>query len=112
MTSQVDQLFGYVQERCLWQFASRTWDRNENIEGVIGKAIDILTDKELTLDTPQDRLFYADAKVMVADFRARFEWIKSVGPAQARDLLHQLRDRLIDIAVTNSKNRELNHSLY
>ena len=35
MIEQVKQLVGYVQERCLWQFASRTWDRTENIEGVL-----------------------------------------------------------------------------
>jgi len=35
MTSKLDNLFDYVQERCLWQFASRTCDRTENIEGVL-----------------------------------------------------------------------------
>ena len=37
LKSQVDDLFDYVQERCLWQFFSRTWDRTENIEE-IGRA--------------------------------------------------------------------------
>lgn len=112
MSDKVDQLFAYVQERCLWQFVSRTWDRQENIDGVIAKATDLLTGKEMSMDTPMDKLFFADAKIMVADFRKRFPWIEDVGAAQMRDLMHQLKDRLVDIAITSSKNHELNHSLY
>ncbi|TWA70167.1 V-nitrogenase VFe protein subunit VnfG [Azospirillum brasilense] len=110
--SKIDQLYGYVQERCLWQFYSRNWDRQENIDGVLGKAAELLTGKELTLDTPQDRLFYADAKIMVKDFQERFPWISEAGPAQIRDLLNGLKERLVAIAITGSKNRELSHSLY
>ncbi len=114
MTSEakVDQLYNYVQERCLWQFYSRTWDRQANIDGVLGKAAELLTGKDLTLDTPQDRLYYADAKIMVNDCKERFPWIAEAGPAQIRDLLNALRDRLVAIAITQSKNRELSHSLY
>ncbi len=112
MSDKIDQLFGYVQERCLWQFFSRSKDRQENIDGIIAKATDLLTGKELSLDTPMDKLFYADAKIMVADFKQRFPWVENTGPAQMRELMHQLKDRLVDIAITSSKNDELNHSLY
>jgi len=112
MSDKIDQLFGYVQERCLWQFFSRSKDRQENIDGIIGKATYLLTGKELSLDTPMDKLFYADAKIMVADFKQRFPWVESTGPAQMRELMHQLKDRLVDIAITGSQNDELNHSLY
>jgi len=112
MNDKIDQLFGYVQERCLWQFASRSWDRKENIDGVIGKATEMLTGKELTLETPQDRMFYADAKIMVADFKARFPWIEQAGPAQLREMMQGLKEKVTDIAITSSKNHELNHSLY
>jgi nitrogenase delta subunit len=112
MSDKVDQLFGYVQERCLWQFFSRSKDRQENINGIIAKATDLLTGKELSLDTPMDKLFYADAKIMVSDFKKRFPWIEAIGPAQIRDMMHQLKDRLVDVAITSSKNDELNHSLY
>jgi nitrogenase delta subunit len=112
MNAKVDQLFAYVQERCLWQFFSRSWDRQENIDGVIGKATELLTAKEISLETPMDRLFYADAKIMVADLKERFPWLDDTGPAQIRDLMHQLKARLVDIAITGSLNQELNHSLY
>ena len=112
MGSKVDDLFGYVQERCLWQFHSRTWDRSENIDGIIGKAIDLLAGREPAAETPADRCFVADAKVMVADFRSRFPWIKEADEAEITQLLGGLRDRLTDLAITRSRNHELTHTLY
>ena len=112
MNAKVDQLFAYVQERCLWQFFSRSWDRQENIDGVIGKATELLTAKEISLETPMDRLFYADATVMVADFRKRFPWFAETSPDEVRSLMAGLKARLEEIAITGSKNRELSHQLY
>lgn len=111
-TEQIDQIFDYVQERCLWQFFSRSWDREENIEGILKVVGDMLAGKELSLETPMDRLFYADAKIMVADLRERCPWIDELGPAQLRDLLAQLKERLVDFNITKSLNQELTHTLY
>lgn len=109
---KIDQLFGYVQERCLWQFFSRSWDRQENIDGILKTATDLLTGTPPAKETPQDKLFYADAKIMVADFKVRFPWIAECGPAQVRDLMHGLKDRLVEFTITKSLNHELNHTLY
>ncbi|NFV79264.1 V-containing nitrogenase subunit delta [Magnetospirillum aberrantis] len=111
-SEKLDELYGYVQERCLWQFFSRSWDRQENIDGILKTATDILTGEPPAKETPQDRLFYADAKIMVADFKQRFPWIEEAGAAQIRDLMHGLKERLVDITITNSKNGELHHTLY
>jgi nitrogenase delta subunit len=112
MSSKLDELFGYVQERCLWQFFSRTWDRQENIDGILATATDLLAGEKPKLDTPMDRLFYADAKVMVSDFRARFPWLSETPPQEIRELIAGLKARLEDIAIAGSKNRELSHHLY
>ena len=111
-TEKLNQLFGYVQERCLWQFFSRSWDRQENIDGILKTATDLLTGEPPAKETPQDRLFYADAKIMVADFKARFPWLNEAGAAQIRELMAGLKEKLVDYTITNSKNGELNHSLY
>ena len=79
-TEKVDQLFGYVQERCLWQFFSRTWDRKENLDGIFSAATEFLTGKTPKRETPMEKLFYADAKIMVKDFEERFPWIKRKSP--------------------------------
>jgi len=112
MTSRVDELFDYVQERCLWQFHSRSWDRTENIDGVIAKATDLLAGREPTAETPNERCFVADARIMVADFRSRFPWIGEANEAEINELLSGLREKLIDLAVTQSRNHELTHTLY
>ena len=111
-TAKLDQLFGYVQERCLWQFFSRSWDRQENIDGILKTVTDLLTGKAPNRETPMEKLFYADAKIMVADFKERFPWIEQEGAAQIRALMHSLRERLEEIAITKSLNQELKHSLY
>jgi nitrogenase delta subunit len=111
-TEKIDQLFGYVQERCLWQFFSRSWDRKENIDGIVKTATEMLTGEAIKIESPMDRLFYADAKIMVSDFRERFPWIKETGPDQIRDLMAGLKERLIEFSITKSLNHELNHSLY
>ncbi|CAH2598871.1 Nitrogenase vanadium-iron protein delta chain [Rhodovastum atsumiense] len=112
MSSKLDELFGYVQERCLWQFFSRTWDRQENIDGILATATDLLAGQPPRLETPMDRLFYADAKIMVADFRTRFPWFNETPPDEVRELIAGLKAKLEEIAITGSKNRELNHNLY
>lgn len=112
MASKVDELFDYVQERCLWQFHSRSWDRSENIDKIIEKAIELLAGREPAGETPAERCFVADAKVMVADFRSRFPWIGEAGEVEITQLMGGLRDRLVDLAITRSRNHELNHTLY
>lgn len=111
-SEKLDQLYDYVQERCLWQFFSRAKDRQENIDGILKTATDLLTGEPPAKETPQDRLFYADAKIMVADFKQRFPWINDAGSAQIRELMAGLKDKLVDITITKSLNGELNHSLY
>lgn len=109
---QIDQLFGYVQERCLWQFTSRARDRIVNIEGIIAAATDMLHGKELHKHTPMDKMFYADAKLMVADFRERFPWINEQEPSKITELMTGLKDLLVDHTITKSLNHELNYTLY
>ena len=110
--SKVSDLFNHVQERCLWQFSSRTWDRQENIDGVLAKAADLLTGREPSRETPVEKLHVAEAKSMVADCRERFTWLAETGADEIGALMEGLKARLVDIAITQSKNHELNRHLY
>ena len=110
---QIDQLFGYVQERCLWQFHSRSWDRQENIDGIIATATDLLHGQEHPKrHTPMDRMFYADAKAMVDDFKVRFPWILDLEPTRITELMKGLQSKLVDETITHSRNGELHDKLY
>jgi nitrogenase delta subunit len=109
---QIKQLFDYVQARYLWQFFSRSWDRQENIDGIFAAAIDLLHDRPPKKHAPMDRLFHADATEMVKDFRENFPWIRELEPTRVTELMNGLKDMLVDHTITKSLNHELNHSLY
>jgi vanadium nitrogenase delta subunit len=111
-TDQIDQLYNYCQERYLWQFFSRTWDRQENLDGIFATAGSLFNGEAVARDTPMQKLFYADAKIMVSDFKERFPWIAKCTPDEIRALLTGVKDRLTEIAITKSLNGELSHSLY
>jgi V-containing nitrogenase delta subunit len=110
--TRVDELYTYVQERCLWQFFSRTWDRKENIEGVFDNVVRLLTDEEPARGTPMERLHYVDALTVVKDFKEQFPWITDCKAAEIKDLMDEVKARVTDITVTHSKNHELSHHLY
>jgi len=109
---QTEEITSLIQQRCLWQFHSRAWDREENINGVLGQAAKILTGEQVVLETLIDRAFYADAKLLVVDLESKFQWLSKMENAQKKALLESVKNRLIDIAITKSLNGELRHSLY
>ena len=80
MTSKIVNLFDYVQERCLWQFASRTWDRTENIEGVLNQVGYLMKGEKPIAETPAQRLNLADAKALVDDCSQRYHWVDASSP--------------------------------
>ncbi len=112
LDDKVDDLYGYIEERCLWQFFSRSWDRQENIDGVLDQASRLLSGKDPARATPMESLFYADAKILVADVRERFPWLDEAGEEEVRQMMDDLKGRLVENVITRSKNRELNHHLY
>nr|AAD40068.1 vanadium dinitrogenase delta subunit [nitrogen-fixing bacterium DU1] len=110
--SHLDDLYEYVQERCLWQFFSRSWDREENIEGVLNQVVLLWSGKEPLRSTPMERLFYADALPIVSDVKSRFEWASKIPAEEVSFLIDGLKTRLTETVITRSTNRELSHHLY
>jgi nitrogenase delta subunit len=112
LDKRIDEIFSYVQERCLWQFFSRTWDRQENIDGVLDQAVAIIAGKAPNRATPMERLHYADATIMVDDLRERFPWVKGASEKEISEVMEAVKARLVDAVITKSTNRELTHHLY
>ena len=112
MEERIEQLYNYVQERCLWQFFSRSWDRKENIEGIMCAAKQMFAGEDPKTETPTERCYFADAKLMLADFKSRFPWMKETKIGDFNQLLDGVAARLTDTVITGSKNRELNDRLY
>jgi len=109
---RAEEITKLIQERCLWQFHSRAWDREENINGVLTKTSEILTGKNVTLETLIDRGFYADGKILAYDLTTKFSWLNQMDNEQKKTVIEFARERLLEIVVTNSLNGELHHSLY
>ena len=109
---RTEEVTSLIQQRCLWQFHSRSWDREENINGVLGQAAKILTGEKAVLETLSDRAFYADAKLLVADLEKKFQWLSKMDNAQKKAVLESVKASLIDISITKSRNGELHHSIY
>ena len=93
--------------RCTWAAA-----HEHSSAPPLANATDLLAGREPTAETPAERCFIADAKVMVADFRSRFPWIREAPEAEIAAALNGMRDRLVDVAITGSRNHELTHTLY
>jgi V-containing nitrogenase delta subunit len=94
MNEKIDQLATHIQERCLWQFFSRTWDREENIEGILSRATEILCGERSVISTPADKSHYADAKILVSDFKRLYPWVATMEKQDIKTLLQGVKERI------------------
>ena len=108
----IDKVFAYVQERCLWQFFSRAWDRTEVIDGVLGKTAQLLTGEPVKVESPTEKAHYADARLLAEGIRARFSDISALPAEDVKALIEGVRGRVTELAITQSRNRELHQKLY
>ncbi|BBB89814.1 MAG TPA: V-containing nitrogenase subunit delta [Methylomusa anaerophila] len=107
MIDKIEALTAYVQERCLWQFYSRAWDREENINGVLGTVEVLLSGETPVLDTAQEKCFYADAKILAAELKTKFSWLGNMEKSEIEPLIAGVKQRIREIAIEKSTNCEL-----
>ena len=58
------------------------------------------------------RLFYADAKPLVAALRQKFPDLPNLPAAEIEALFKTLKERITEVTVTKSQNKELTQHLY
>jgi nitrogenase delta subunit len=104
---RVEEMVAYIQERCLWQFHSRAWDREDNIAGVLSRTAEILTGREARDETEADRCWRADAKVLAAEFKSAFPWLGKAKPDEVEAALEGVKARMLELTVAKSRNEEL-----
>ncbi len=103
------KIYSFIQERYLWQFYSRTWDREENINNILKKIPGIILGEQLTLDgTTKDTCFYAEAKIAAIELKSKFPWLNELDKAQMEEIFKAVKEKLIDVTITRSQNCELN----
>jgi vanadium nitrogenase delta subunit len=112
MKEQVEEIVKYIQEHCLWQFFSRTWDREDNIEGILSRAAGILSNKTITAETPAEKCWSADARILVAELKCNIPWLTKLRSDEIEPVFSDVKNRIREIAVEKSRNLELNVKEY
>jgi V-containing nitrogenase delta subunit len=112
LEDQTLSLYTFIQERYLWQFYSRTWDREENIHHIMDEFVKILSGEPTGGNSPEERYFYAEAATVAAETKRKFPWLDGLDRTELESLAGSIKAKLIDVAVTRSRNQELNVSYY
>ncbi|HSQ40947.1 MAG TPA: Fe-only/vanadium nitrogenase subunit delta [Fibrobacteraceae bacterium] len=112
MNEQIEELVTYIQERCLWQFHSRSWDREENIEAILTKTGEILVELPSVVETDAEKCWFADARILAATFKQQYPWIKSLNAEAIKVLFDGVKARMREITVEKSRNEELHQPNY
>ncbi len=109
---EVEQLIDYIMKHCLWQFHSRSWDRERQNEEILKKTKQLLCGEPVDLSTPSDRCYWVDAVSMVDDFRVRYPWINDMSKDDLILLMEGLKKRLDYLTISGSLNEELTDKHY
>lgn len=112
MEEKVQQIYKFIQERCLWQFHSRSWDREANINGILNYTSTFLNGGEVEASNNQEKCYLADAKILVEQLKETFSWINDVKDTEITELIDGVKAKLIDVTLTRSKNDELRVPFY
>lgn len=112
MKSRLEELFSFVQERYLWQFYSRSWDREENIKGILDATFEICTGKQVKGETLMDKYFYTEGKAFSEVIKKKFPWFLELDESEKRSLINDLQTKLLDVVVARSLNAELKNPNY
>jgi hypothetical protein len=112
MDAVASKLLEYFQKNTLWQFFSRDWDREENLNGMFDALSKLVRKEPLPRETPMEKVFYADAVVLIPEIAERVPGFAALSPEAALAVLEEVKKELWDIVITNSKNEELSAELY
>ena len=97
---------------CLWQFNSRAWDRENQNNNIIPKTAQILCGEEAAHDTPADRCYWAEARVLAGDFKEAFPWLGEMSNDEIRELMREFKEKVDYITITGSLNAEIHNPQY
>lgn len=110
--SKIEAMVDYIMKNCLWQFHSRSWDREKQNAGILLKTRQVLCNEPVDLSTPADRCYWADAVVLAEAYRARFAWLGAMDNDAIRALMKALHERIDYLTITGSLNAELTDQRY
>lgn len=107
MKEKIDAVVEHIQGRCLWQFFSRAWDREENIEGVLEMTSQLLAGQEPAAASDQERCHLADARILSRELASDYPWIGQTSPEDLKAVIQGVKERMREIVIDKSRNEEL-----
>lgn len=112
MKDKIEPLVDYIMKKCLWQFHSRTWDRQRQNDEILGKTTQILCGDPVNRESPAERCYWVDALVLAEAYQSRFLWLKEMDQDQIRSLMQGVKERIDFLTITGSLNLELTDAHY
>ncbi len=112
LQQQIEQMIDYIMKKCLWQFHSRTWDRERQNAQILGTTTALLCDEPVELSTPEQRCYWADAVCLAEAYRERFAWLATMSHHEIRALMQGVHQRLDFLTISGSLNAELTDRHY
>jgi nitrogenase delta subunit len=109
---RVAQLVNYIMKHCLWQFHSRTWDRERQNREILTMTKEILCEELSEPTGRQERCYWADAVVLARAYKETFSWINTMSKEELAELMQSLRERIDHLTITGSLNLELTDKQY
>jgi len=109
---RIEQLVNYIMKKCLWQFHSRSWDREKQNENILTKTMEILCGEPVEKESPTDKCYWVDAVCLAEAFNGQYPWMATLDKAEIKLVMQGLKDRLDYLTITGSLNTELTDSNY
>ena len=110
--TRIMQMEDYIMKHCLWQFHSRSWDRERQNEGVLSRTMQILCDEPVSKETPEERCYWVDALSLAEAFKEHFAWFSEMDKESIKALMEKLKERIDYVTITGSLNKELTVARY
>jgi nitrogenase delta subunit len=112
MQEYIEQMVNFIMKKCLWQFHSRTWDRERQNREILRKTMQILCREPVEHETPADRCYWVDAVYLADNFQRRFPWLAAMDREEIKLLMRRLKERIDYLTIKGSLNLELTDPLY
>ena len=110
--AQADQLVNFIMKNCLWQFHSRTWDRERQNREILTMTKEILCEENEEPTGRLDRCYWVDAVVLARNYHKYFPWMKAMNNAEITEVMQKVREKVDYQTITGSLNKELTDEHY
>ncbi|MFP3154940.1 Fe-only/vanadium nitrogenase subunit delta [Lachnospiraceae bacterium ZAX-1] len=106
MNEKITDVYDFIMQRCLWQFFSRNWDREANINSIMDNVVRLQSGGAVDRSTNIANSHYADAKILTQQLTERLDWFAGLSVTEIAEICEAVKLKLLDIAVVNSLNAE------